>query len=60
MGASVLTSQYAVQTKYVCEHHKNAAYDTELYLFIYYLQKACNVNYLCIVYAAGLTMSVTL
>ena len=60
MGAAILASHCAGQTKSVCEHHKNAVSDPELSLFIYDLHKACNLNYLCIVYATGLTMYVTI
>ena len=34
MGAAILASQYAGQTKSVCEHHKNAVSDPLLSLFI--------------------------
>ena len=44
MGAAVLASQYVVQTKSVCEHHKNSVSDTEIYFFIAELQKAWNLN----------------
>ena len=44
MGAAVIASQYAVQIKYVCEHHKNAVSGPELSLFIVDLQKAWNLN----------------
>ena len=40
MGAAVLSPQYSFQTKFVCEHHKNAVSDPELSLFISDLQKA--------------------
>ena len=33
MVAAILDSQYEVQTKSVCEHHKNDVYDPELSLF---------------------------
>ena len=37
MGAAVLASKYAVQTKSICEHHKNSVYDTQLpFLLITY------------------------
>ena len=57
---TVLDSQYAVIKKYVCEHHKNAVSYPEISLFIYDLQKACNLNYLRIVYATGFTRYVTI
>ena len=60
MGADILASQYSVQKRYVCEHHKNAVSDPEISLFIYELHKACNLNCLCIVYATGLNMYVTI
>ena len=44
VDASVLTSNYAVQTKYVCEHYKKTVSDPELSSLIYDLQKACNWN----------------
>ena len=40
MGAAILASQYAVQTKYVCENHNNAVYDPELSFLIADLHKA--------------------
>ena len=60
MGAAVLAYKYAVQTNYVFEHHKNDVSDSELSFFIYDLHKAWNLNYLGIVYATGLTISVTI
>ena len=36
MGAAILASQYAGQTKSVCEHNKNAVSDPLLSLFIVY------------------------
>ena len=60
MGATVLDYQYSVQTNYACEHHKSSVSYPELSLFIYDLQKACNLNYLRIVYATGFTMYVTI
>ena len=44
MGASVLASQYTVQTKSVYEHHNNDVSDLELSLFISDLQKAWNLK----------------
>ena len=44
MDTAVLASQYAVQTKYVCEHQKNAVSDPELSSLIDELQKAWNLN----------------
>ena len=60
MVADVLASKYEFQKIYVCEHHKNDVSDSELSLFISDLHKAWNLNYLCIVYATGLTMFVTI
>ena len=38
MGASIIASLYASQTKYVCEHHKYTVYDPELsFLFLIFL-----------------------
>ena len=34
MVAAILASQYSVQTKSVCEHHKNDVSDPELSLLI--------------------------
>ena len=34
MGASLLASWYAVQKKYVCEHHNNYFSGPELSLFV--------------------------
>ena len=44
MDASALDSQYAVQKTSVCEHSQNSVSDSELSLFIAYLQKAWNLN----------------
>ena len=44
MGAAVLAYQYAVQTKFVCEHHKNTVSYPELSSFIDDLHKYCNLN----------------
>ena len=60
MGAAILASQHAVQTKSLCEHYNNSVSDPELSSFIAVLQKDWNLNQLEIVYATGLTMSVPL
>ena len=44
MGDAVPDSQYSVQKKAVCEHHKNYVSDPEISSFISDLQKACNLN----------------
>ena len=44
MGEDTLASQYAVQTKSLCEHIKKDLFDTELSSFVSDLQKACNLN----------------
>ena len=44
MVAAILASQYSVQTKSVCEHHKNDVSDPELSLLISDLQKGCVFN----------------
>ena len=40
MGAVLIDSQYAVQTKSLCEHHNNYVSDPKLTLFIADLKKA--------------------
>ena len=44
MVAAVLASQYAVQPKSICEHHKNAVSYPELSSFVSDLHKAWNLN----------------
>ena len=60
MVASVIPSNYAVQTKSVCEQHNNDISDPELCLFIAELQKAWNLNQVDILYAICFTIYVTL